>query len=441
MPVSQILIVWYLQNGRPALPGPPYKSPIATLGGLPTVSLDVPITSVFLFLFVVGAIGHMTVLQINLRRGHKFTMSGAMFGFCLARTIAGAMRITWATKPQNVSVEIAATIFIAIGDLVGFIVNLNLAQRILRAVHPGVGWHPALKIGFIVVYSLIFVSLCLLVGFALDSYYTLDPTKLKHSRDVELYGTTYFAFTAILPLPLLLAVLCMPRKNDIEHFGTGSFRSKIMIVLFGSTVLSLGAWFRCSTNYLTPRPVTHPAPYQSKTCFYIFYFSLEVIVIYTYLIVRFDRRFHVPNGSKGPGDYSKSMHNEKRDEETPEEHTPKEQTPESETTASQEHSEMFDPENKVSEAETTASQEQNGTAVPNNKDPEVGATSSPEQNGMAVSDSNVPEAEKTASPEHTKTAVPEINLPEVDTVAGEEHTENAVPETKENDTAVPVQEA
>lgn len=31
---------------------------------------------------------------------------------------------------------------------------------------------------------------------------------------------------------------------------------------------------------------------------------MEITVVYLYLLLRVDRRFHVPNGSKGPGDYS-----------------------------------------------------------------------------------------------------------------------------------------
>ena len=285
------------------------------LGGVPNTLLDVPITSVFILLFLLGAIGHMTVFQINRRQGHIFIMSGAMFGFCMFRITASVLRISWAAKPQSVPLAIAASLFVAVGDVVGFVVDLNLAQRILRAVHPDVGWHPALKIAFIIVYTLIPVSVVILVGFATDSYYTLDMSKLMNSRDAELYGATYFAFAAILPVLLLLVVLCIPRQNEIEPFGTGSFRAKVMIVLFGSTTLSLGAWFRCSTDYLTPRPVNHPAPYQSKACFYIFYFSLEILVIYTYLVVRIDKRFYVPDGSQGPGDYSKSMLNEGKEKE------------------------------------------------------------------------------------------------------------------------------
>lgn len=274
-------------------------------------------------------------------------MSGAMFAFCTLRILACALRISWATKQESVPIAIAASIFVAVGDIVAWVVNLNLTQRILRAVHPGVGWHPAAKIAFIVVYAIIGVSVSILIGFTVSAYYTLDRSKQIQSRDAAFYGTTYFAFVATLPIPLVLGVLCAPRKNEIEHFGTGSFRAKIMIVLFGSTLISLGIWFRCATSYLSPRLVSHPAPYQSKACFYIFYFSLEILVIYTYFAVRIDKRFYILDGSKGPGDYSKSILNENEKDE--------DQTVEAGRTASHEHVDTTVPKN---EAENAAVPEQ-----------------------------------------------------------------------------------
>lgn len=55
---------------------------------------------------------------------------------------------------------------------------------------------------------------------------------------------------------------------------------------------------------MPPRPRNDPAWYHSQACFYIFNFGIEIIVVYLYVLVRVDRRFHIPNGSKGPGDYS-----------------------------------------------------------------------------------------------------------------------------------------
>lgn len=59
------------------------------------MGLDVPITAVFMVLFILGAISHMTILLVNKKRGHTFVMSGMMFGFCMARMTTCVMRIVW----------------------------------------------------------------------------------------------------------------------------------------------------------------------------------------------------------------------------------------------------------------------------------------------------------------------------------------------------------
>ena len=60
--------------------GAPYLPRNQFAGGFPTKGTDIPIASVFIFLFLIGAATHMTLLQLNLRKGHKFIMSGMMFG-------------------------------------------------------------------------------------------------------------------------------------------------------------------------------------------------------------------------------------------------------------------------------------------------------------------------------------------------------------------------
>ena len=60
--------------------GPPYLPTTAGLGGMPTKTFDDPICAVFLALFAMGAVTHMTILRVNLRRKKKFVMSGLLFG-------------------------------------------------------------------------------------------------------------------------------------------------------------------------------------------------------------------------------------------------------------------------------------------------------------------------------------------------------------------------
>ncbi|CZR64936.1 uncharacterized protein PAC_14836 [Phialocephala subalpina] len=283
----------------------PYLPTTAGLGGSPTKTLDDPITSIFLVLFVIGAVTHMFILQINMRRKHKFIMSGLLFGFCMARIVTCTMRLVWSTHLTNVSVAIAASIFVAAGVIILFIVNLIFTQRIIRATHPHLGWTKTFSWAFRLWYGCIIGLLAALITCTVLSYYTLDTDIRRKYRDVQLVGSTFFAVSAFLPIPLILGSIIIPKKTRIEKFGSGRFRTKIYILLFSSVILTLGAAFRSGTAYV-PKPRSDPPWYVSKACFYLFNFTIEIIVVALYAAIRVDKRFHVPDKSHGPGDYSRT---------------------------------------------------------------------------------------------------------------------------------------
>lgn len=89
----------------------PFSPTTAILGGIPTTSLDVPITVFFLILFLTGAVTHFSLHEYNSKRGHKFHISDMVFDFCMVRTVTCTMRIVWAFRPANNSVIVAALIF------------------------------------------------------------------------------------------------------------------------------------------------------------------------------------------------------------------------------------------------------------------------------------------------------------------------------------------
>ncbi|EKD20033.1 hypothetical protein MBM_01985 [Drepanopeziza brunnea f. sp. 'multigermtubi' MB_m1] len=280
----------------------PYAPQVAGLGLIPTKSLDDPITSIFLALFLVGAIAHLLILRVNLSRGKKFLMSGLLFAFCMARIVTCTMRLVWTSNITNVSIAIAAQIFVAAGVILLFIINLIFTQRVLRASHPTWAWTKAFSLTFKLYYVSIVLMLIALIFCTVQSFYTLDSNIRRIDRDVQLVGSTYFAATAFLPLPLLALSFLLPRPG-VEKFGEGRFRTKIYILLFSSFILALGAAFRAGIAYV-PRPRNDPAWYHSKACFYVFNFTIEIIVVALFAVIRVDKRFHVPDGSRGPGDYA-----------------------------------------------------------------------------------------------------------------------------------------
>ncbi|KAJ5184131.1 Protein of unknown function DUF3112 [Penicillium capsulatum] len=277
--------------------GGPYPSKVAALGGLPTIALDVPVCVGFAAMFLAAGISHMTLFLRNKGRGHKFIPSAATFGFCMSRVVANAIRIGWAYHPTNVRIAIAAAIFVAAGILILFILNLLYAQRMLRAVYPGFGWSRPVSVLFKVLYALVIVTIIMMITVVIQNMYTLNANTKRIDRDIQLYGVTYFAIISFLPLPIVAAVLCSPRRKNVEEFGSGPWYMKVSIVAVAAVMLCLGASWRAAGLWMPPSPVQWSPWYDSKACFYIFDFGLDLATVLVFLLGRVDLRFHVPDGS------------------------------------------------------------------------------------------------------------------------------------------------
>lgn len=302
--------------------GPPYPPTTASLGGVPNTDVDAPITSVFLVLYIIAAAAYMAILQLNLKKSHKFLASGALFGFCMARITTCTMRLVWSTHQDSVPIAIAANVFVNAGVIIIIIINLLFAQRILRASHPCVGWHKITHYLFLAYYVSIILLLAALITVIVQQAYTLDANIHRIDRDIQLVGGTYNAVAAFMPVPILIIGVVLPKLRNAhrhhEKFGTGRFRTKIGILLASTLLITLGAGFRVGVSY-APRPINDPAWYHSKTCFYCFTFVTEILVLYMYLFVRVDRRFHIPDGASGRRHYGPAKGKVERRIETEEE--------------------------------------------------------------------------------------------------------------------------
>lgn len=285
--------------------GGPYASDIAEFGGLPTITPDIPICAVFIAFYICFAATNMTIFQINSRRRHKFVLSGMLFGFCMARIATLVVRIVWANRQHNVRLAIAANIFVNAGILLVYIINLVLAQRILRAMQPQIGWNPVLRAIYKVFYTSIGVALVMVITAVVVSLYTLDTHTRSTCRGVELAALTYLLIITCLPVLHIAASLLLPTPRDAENFGEGSIRSKIIIVSLSACLCMLMAGFKAGVNWSPPRPAIDPAWYDSKPCFYIFNFMCEILILCLLTFSRIDKRFFVPNGCNQAGDYTR----------------------------------------------------------------------------------------------------------------------------------------
>ncbi|KAK4175326.1 hypothetical protein QBC36DRAFT_25807 [Triangularia setosa] len=281
----------------------PFPPTTAASGGVPGIIPDIPICAIFLALFVAGAATNMTIFQRNRRRSYKFFFSVLLFGFCMARIVALSMRIVWASRPRDVNVAIASQIFTAAGVLILFITNMIFAQRIIRAYHPFFGWSKGITWLFRGLFGSVVVLLIMVITVTVQSFFTRDPKARAIDRDIQLFCATYLAIFAFLPIPLVTLAAVVPRRTKIDKFGEGHFSTKFALLTFTALLLAAGAIFRAVIAYF-PRPIDNPAWYHGKAAYYCFNFGIELVVVYTYAISRFDKRFHIPDGSSAPGHYS-----------------------------------------------------------------------------------------------------------------------------------------
>jgi hypothetical protein len=236
-------------------------------------------------------------------------MSWAMFGFAMARKGTMVLRIAWSTRPNNGSVALAANIFAFLGVVVIYIVVLLLSLRVFRARQPTLGWNIWLSKGIKIAYAVLLVVVLVVIPFSILNGFTRDPQLSKACARVIKAGVLYFfLFNLIAPVLYLLA-LFLPHPKDVEpeDFGTGSMQAKLVILavlLFFTNFISA---FRFGVAWAPYRPLSQPAWYDTRAAFYAIELGFELIITFTLIFVRFDRRFWIPNGSKRPGDYS-SIH-------------------------------------------------------------------------------------------------------------------------------------
>lgn len=223
----------------------------------------------------------------------------------MTRITTCTIRIASIALPSNIRLALAAQIFVAAGIVLVFLINLIWSQRILRA-HHHFGWHRSIHWAFIALYVLIVLTLAVVITAVVQSYYTLNPHTRSIDRALQLYGGTLFAVISFLPIVIIgtAVILSHVSKRDVEKFGHGRHRTRIVTLLIGATLCCLGAAFRAGTSWMSPVPLagTEPA-YYHRGWFYVMNFGIEILVVYFYAVMRVDLRFWVPNGAKGPGSY------------------------------------------------------------------------------------------------------------------------------------------
>ncbi|KAJ9157144.1 hypothetical protein NKR19_g3793 [Coniochaeta hoffmannii] len=286
--------------------GPPYLPSTQAVGGTPTTGLDDPICAVLILLFAVVGAFHLT-LRVKQHESHRSRLGFLLFIFSFVRTVALVLRIAWASRPTNVNVAIAANVFTAAGVVIVFIVNLIFTRRVANDYVRG-GRSKAFDWALRFLIFCVAASVIMLIVATVYSFFTLDAATRLICRKIQLFGATYLALLAFVPIPA--ALLALVFRNEVareDPLARRRFLAKVQLLLLTATLLTLGAGFRCGTNF-DARPLGHPTWFHNKAAFYCFNFVIEVVVLYIFAAARFDfrLRYRQPLDAEDGGDASDS---------------------------------------------------------------------------------------------------------------------------------------
>ncbi|KAK1625797.1 hypothetical protein BDP81DRAFT_381107 [Colletotrichum phormii] len=283
--------------------GPPDPANGAFPGGIPNKNVDLPVTIMFMVLFMLGAYVHLSIYRRNAKRGHKFLISDIVFDFCMIRTVTCIFRITWSIVSTR-GVVLLALITENGGAALLFAVNIFFAQRLVRSIHPKAGWCTAFsQFSLILLFSVPAFIIINMTSTIIAFFSVGNVDRLETTDTLLKFGSSWNTFLSIFPVLVVSGCLSVPGPRP-EKFGSGSQRVKVALLYLGSFLLITGQSIRLFAVFNKELPGATPSVIYGKAVFYTTGFFFELIVVALYAIMRVDLRFHVPNGAGGPGDYS-----------------------------------------------------------------------------------------------------------------------------------------
>ncbi|RDA84280.1 hypothetical protein CP532_3335 [Ophiocordyceps camponoti-leonardi (nom. inval.)] len=274
-------------------------------GGVPNSTEDGLVTFIFLLLFALGAFLHLVRLIQNKKRRHRFFLSLPIIVFCISRTIYCIFRFAWAfLKPPFPRGVVAMSVILERDWFAVLLIpNLFIVRRIIRAMHPDFGWNKLFTMaGNFLVVSIAPIETISFIAFFVGIF-AFGRTSVSGIKQALEFTASWNLMLAYLPLVCVFAACAVPGPT-IENFGTGAFRLKTALLVFNSVNLAIGQTLRLALVD-NPEAALQGSAVAGKPVFYTMTFFLEALTVFSYLIFRFDNLYWVPDGSRGPGDYSR----------------------------------------------------------------------------------------------------------------------------------------
>ncbi|KAK0716703.1 hypothetical protein B0T21DRAFT_454450 [Apiosordaria backusii] len=290
-------------------PHNPLPPPSAYPGLIPTPPIDIPLSSIFIFLFLLPIPTNLTLHHLSLYRHRHPGISTRplipilLSVLCLLRILALSLRIAWSVNPNNTRLEITAVILSMAGIVMLYIANLLITRRWVRD-YAVFGYRTLVKGFFRFWIAVVVICLVMAIVVSVNRYFTYDRAILEEFRAVALVAVTILTFIAFLPVITVGVVILggMEDQEFIERENT-RFRARSLLLVTTALLLTLEAGFRTGVMF-DPRPWGQERWYHSRAAYYCLGYLLEVGVVYLLIGARVSMGFRTGEVYKGhwPGD-------------------------------------------------------------------------------------------------------------------------------------------
>ena len=129
--------------------------------------------------------------------------------------------------------------------------------------------------------------------------YTLTDETIRMDRNIVVFGATFNAGIAFLPIPVVLLSLLSSHQPDSASVMASSDRRRTALVIVTSLLLTFRAGWICVSSWQDPLAPTGPTQwYLAKPVFYLVSLLPELLVVYLLALGRMDRFFFLdPHGA------------------------------------------------------------------------------------------------------------------------------------------------
>lgn len=315
------------------LAGPPYPLGTAQLGGAPSPLPDIPISAIFILLYLLSFLFHLLTIHLDHRRppppsppkpppplppndAIATTLSRSAYYppitddddtgtpapphsehrsrtlptallllFSLLRTTALSLRIASAAHPTNRSLTIAAGEFTSAGVAALLIINLILARRLVRDYCPADGvWRKApIRVFRLLVFGVV-ACLVMVVSASAEGFFLEDEDALRRAGNVQKVAGVVLVVLAAAPVGVVGVLGRWGRA-----LGERGRRRRGLVVGV-AVVLVVEVGFRCGVAF-EEREAGRPGWVHSRAAYYCFVFVVEVVVLGLFVVAMLDPRF------------------------------------------------------------------------------------------------------------------------------------------------------